>query len=92
MSSTDPDLEQRLKTLEDELTERRKSEAIKDSIILEYRQALSDAQFKISVLNGQLKIIKEPTAEHGGFHHLRRSCGYCHREPEGHYWRYLRKP
>ncbi|UTT40259.1 DUF4349 domain-containing protein [Glutamicibacter mishrai] len=62
MSNTEPDIESRLKTLEDELEERLNSEAIKDSIIVEYRQALSDAQFKIAVLNGQLKLANQPTA------------------------------
>jgi hypothetical protein len=32
------------------------SELIKDSMILEYQQALSDAQYKIAVLNGQMKL------------------------------------
>ncbi|QDY64884.1 hypothetical protein FQA45_00345 [Glutamicibacter halophytocola] len=55
-------IEQRLETLESELHERRRSEAVKDSIILEYQQALSDAQFKVAVLNGQLKLANQPTA------------------------------
>lgn len=32
------------------------SELIKDSMILEYRQALADAQFQVAALNGQAKI------------------------------------
>lgn len=54
-------IEQRVETLEAELAEKRKSEAIKDSIIAEYRQALFDAQLKIAVLNGQLKLATQPT-------------------------------
>lgn len=54
-------IEQRVETLEGELAQGRKSEAIKDSIIAEYRQALSDAQLKIAVLNGQLKVATQPT-------------------------------
>ncbi|MGH3651504.1 hypothetical protein [Glutamicibacter sp.] len=54
-------IEQRVGTLETELAESRRSEAIKDSIIHEYRQALSDAQFKIAILNGQLKLATQPT-------------------------------
>lgn len=53
--------EQRLETLEAELEERRRSEAIKDSMIFEYRAALSDAQFKVAKLNGQLKLAQPPT-------------------------------
>lgn len=56
MSNTESDIESRLKTLEAELEERRQSEAIKDSIIIEYRQALDAQQFKVAVLNGQLKL------------------------------------
>lgn len=55
--ATDLTVEQRLETLEQELVEARRSEAIKDSIINEYRQALSDAHFKIAILNGQLKMV-----------------------------------
>jgi len=55
-------IEQRLEILESELNERRRSEAIKDSIIMEYRQALDAEQFKVAVLNGQLKLANEPTA------------------------------
>lgn len=54
-------IEQRIELLEVELAERRKSETIKDSIIQEYRQALDGAQFKIAVLNGQLKLANQPT-------------------------------
>ena len=54
-------IEQRLEKLESELSERSRSEAIKDSIIMEYRQALEAAQFKIAVLNGQLKQATQPT-------------------------------
>ncbi|UAV84849.1 hypothetical protein BV113_00550 [Glutamicibacter phage BIM BV-113] len=57
----EPTIEQRIKTLETQLAESRKSEVIKDSIIQEYRQALSDAHFKIAILNGQLKIANQPT-------------------------------
>lgn len=32
------------------------SELIKDSMILEYKQALADAHYKIAVLNGQAKL------------------------------------
>ena len=62
--SPEPDvtIEQRLDALETELSERRRSEAIKDSMILEYRQALSDAQFQVAALNGQLKLATQPTA------------------------------
>lgn len=60
MADTTPDdevtIEQRLENLEAELNQRRRSEAIKDSMILEYRQALSDEQFKVAMLNGQLKL------------------------------------
>lgn len=61
MSNTEPDIEARLKALEEELGERRRSEAIKDSIIAEYRQALSDTQLKVAVLNGQIKLANQPT-------------------------------
>lgn len=54
-------IEQRLEKLESELSERSRSEAIKDSIIMEYRQALEASQFKIAVLNGQLKQATQPT-------------------------------
>lgn len=62
MSDNEPTVEDRIEALEVELNERRQSEAIKDSIIMEYRQALSDAQFKIAILNGQLKQASQPTA------------------------------
>ncbi|KUM31895.1 hypothetical protein AQ436_01910 [Arthrobacter sp. EpRS66] len=55
-------IEQRLEILESELNERRRSEAIKDSIIMEYRQALDAELFKVAVLNGQLKLATQPTA------------------------------
>ncbi|MGO3763471.1 hypothetical protein [Glutamicibacter arilaitensis] len=55
------EIEQRLEILESELNERRRSEAIKDSIIMEYRQALDAKQFKVAVLNGQLKLATQPT-------------------------------
>lgn len=54
-------IEERLENLEAELNQRRRSEAIKDSMILEYRQALSDEQFKVAMLNGQLKLAHQPT-------------------------------
>ena len=55
-------IEQRVETLEAELAERRKSEAIKDSMIIEYRQALSNAQYALAIANGQLKLANQPTA------------------------------
>lgn len=54
-------IEQRVETLEGELAQGRKSEAIKDSIIAEYREALSEAQLKVAILNGQLKLATKPT-------------------------------
>lgn len=60
-TKSEPTIEQRLEKLESELSERSRSEAIKDSIIMEYRQALEAAQFKIAVLNGQLKQATQPT-------------------------------
>lgn len=32
------------------------SELIKDSMLLEYKQALADAHYKIAILNGQSKL------------------------------------
>ncbi|MGH3651547.1 hypothetical protein [Glutamicibacter sp.] len=57
-----PTIEDRLESLENELSELRVSDAIKDSIIGEYRQALSEAQLKIAILNGKLKQANQPTA------------------------------
>lgn len=54
-------IEERIQNLEVELIRRRRSEAIKDSIILEYREALSAEQFKVAMLNGQLKLAHQPT-------------------------------
>lgn len=54
-------IEQRVETLETELAEQRKSEAIKDSMIIEYRQALSNAQYALAIANGQLKLALEHT-------------------------------
>lgn len=56
------DLKQRVESLEEELLAQRQSERIKDSIIIEYREALSEAQFKIAILNGRLKQTIQPTA------------------------------
>lgn len=54
-------IEARIQNLEVELIRRRRSEAIKDSIIQEYRDALEAAQFKVAMLNGQLKLSHQPT-------------------------------
>ncbi|WIV42594.1 hypothetical protein [Glutamicibacter nicotianae] len=54
-------IEQRVEALEAELAERRKSELIKDSMIIEYRQALSNAQYALAIANGQLKLATQPT-------------------------------
>lgn len=43
-----------------EITE---SEFIKDSMILEYQQALATAQYQIAVLNGQAKFKDQSIAE-----------------------------
>lgn len=59
--SEQKNIEQQLETLESKLEERRRSEAIKDSMLFEYRAALSEAQFKIAMLNGQLKLATQPT-------------------------------
>ncbi|MGV2853778.1 hypothetical protein ACNPON_18500 [Glutamicibacter sp. AGC13] len=44
------------KNNEEELAKLRAEAVIKDSMILEYQQALSDAHYKIAMLNGQLKL------------------------------------
>lgn len=55
-------IEERIQNLEMELIRRRRSEAIKDSMLQEYRDALSAEQFKVAMLNGQLKLAHQPTA------------------------------
>lgn len=54
-------IEQRVEELEAELAERRRAEAIKDSMIIEYRQALGNAQYALAIANGQLKLATQPT-------------------------------
>lgn len=54
-------IEERIQNLEMELIRRRRSEAIKDSMLQEYREALSAEQFKVAMLNGQLKLAHQPT-------------------------------
>lgn len=54
-------IEQRLEAAQTELAERRQSELIKDSMILEYRQALGNAQYALAIANGQLKLATQPT-------------------------------
>lgn len=49
-----------IERLQAELAERKRAEAIKDSMILEYRQALSNAQYALAIANGQLKLA-QPT-------------------------------
>lgn len=49
-----------IEQLQAELAKRRRSEAIKDSMILEYRQALGNAQYALAIANGQLKLA-QPT-------------------------------
>ena len=51
-----------LEKIQTELAERKRSEFIKDSMIVEYLQALSDAHYRIAALNGQLKLANQPTA------------------------------
>lgn len=41
---------------DDELSTLRSEAVIKDSMILEYQQALAEAHYKIAMLNGQLKL------------------------------------
>lgn len=55
-------IEERIQNLEMELIRRRRSESIKDSMLQEYRAALSAEQFKVAMLNGQLKLAHQPTA------------------------------
>lgn len=50
------EIEKRLTALETQLEESLEAQLIKDSMILEYRQALSDAHCKIAMLNGQAKV------------------------------------
>lgn len=50
-----------IEQLRAELAERRRAEAIKDSMILEYRQALGNAQCALAIANGQLKLATQPT-------------------------------
>lgn len=44
------------KTNDEELATLREESVIKDSMILEYKQALTEAHYKIAMLNGQLKL------------------------------------
>lgn len=55
-------IEQRVVALEAKLAQQRTSELIKDSMILEYRQALGNAQYALAIANGQLKLATQPTA------------------------------
>lgn len=57
-NSTEDDVT--IEQLQAELAKRRRSEAIKDSMILEYRQALGNAQYALAIANGQLKLA-QPT-------------------------------
>lgn len=50
------DIKQRLTALETQLEESLEAQLIKDSMILEYRQALDEAHYKIAMLNGQAKV------------------------------------
>lgn len=62
--SSPPDevtIEQRLDHLEAELVRLKTENFILNSMVQEYRQALSDAQLQNAALNGQLKLAKQPT-------------------------------
>lgn len=62
--SSPPDevtIEQRLDLLEAELVRFQTENFILNSMVQEYRLALSDAQFQNAALNGQLKLAIQPT-------------------------------
>jgi len=54
-------IEERIANLESKLAGLRDENFILNSMVQEFRNALSESQFQNAALNGQLKLAKQPT-------------------------------